>query len=484
MQKLLPILHVFSKLVMLFAVSFLAPAMVSLWYGDGTLDTFIVSMVAGLALGLFTWAATRRFERELKPRDGFILVALVWGGFAATATLPFLLHFPGIGLAHAYFEAMSGLTTTGASVLSDIDTLPPAINFWRHFLSWLGGMGIIVLAVAVLPLLGVGGMQLYKAEMPGPMKDNKLTPRIMHTAKNLWLSYSVLTAACILCLRLAGMSWFDAVCHGFTTLSLGGFSSRSDSIRYFDSVGIELVMIAFMLLSAMNFANHFLAVHNRSLRHYLHDAEAMAMLLVLGVSFVGLVAYIGPQSGQDLATVARIVAFNLVSVATGSGFVSYDFSSWPLAASLWILLLSTFVVCTGSTGGGIKMGRVLILVRQVSAEMVRLLHPSAVTPVKLNRSVLPPAVVQSVLSFILVYAFCMVLFTFVFMASGLDLLTAFTTMMACLNNIGVGLGEVGPSSSFAVLNDFQTWTGSLLMLLGRLEIFTLLILASPAFWRK
>ena len=484
MYKLMPILHVLSKLVMLFAGLFIFPSLVSIYYHDGALDDFLASMFVGLSVGLFLWAATRRYERELRPRDGFVLVSLLWIGFAATATTPFLLYYPHMNVAQAFFEAMSGLTTTGATVLSDLDSLPQSINFWRHFLSWLGGMGIIVLAVAVLPLLGVGGMQLYKAEMAGPMKDSKLTPRIMQTAKNLWTAYAALTLAAFLCLRLAGMSWFDALCHAFTSLSLGGFSSRSDSIAYFDSLSIELVMIVFMLLGAMNFANHFLAFRNRSIRHFLHDAETRSVLGVMGVSIIGLSGYLAWHSNYDYFTAMRLVSFNLVSVATGSGFVSADFGNWPLSVPLWMLMLSCFAVCTGSTGGGIKMGRALILFRQASGDIIRLLHPTAVVPVKINQRVVPPQVVQSILSFIFAYIACMVLSTFVFMMSGLDFLSAFTAVIACINNTGVGLGVVGPSSNFSVLNDFQIWMGSLLMLLGRLEIFTLLIIVTPAFWRK
>lgn len=484
MHKLLPILHVLSKLIMLFAGLYVVPAIVSIIYQDGTLDEFLVSMFVGMAIGLLLWAVTRRYEAELKPRDGFMLVSSLWIGFAATATTPFLLHFPALGFTSAFFEAMSGLTTTGATVLSGLDHLPPAINFWRHFLNWLGGMGIIVLAVAVLPLLGIGGMQLYKAETPGPMKDSKLSPRITHTAKNLWFAYALLTAACVVALRLAGMDWFDAVCHAFAALSLGGFSTHDASVGYFNSVPIEVVLSFFMLLAAMNFATHFLAIRDRSIRHYIRDSEAKSMLALIAISILAVSGYLTWMGVYDFTDALRHVSFNLISIATDSGFASTDFSVWPVAAPLWMLLLSCITACAGSTGGGIKMGRTLVLAKQSNGEMVKLLHPNAVVPVKIRDRVIPSNVVQSVLAFIFVYAASIVLFTFVLMVSGLDFLSSFTAVIACINNAGPGLGVVGPAENYSALSNFQIWVCSLVMLLGRLEIFTLLILLSPAFWRK
>ncbi|AXK40366.1 TrkH family potassium uptake protein [Crenobacter cavernae] len=484
MYKLLPVVHVLSKLIMLFAATFLVPAGVSLIFDDGTFFDFLDSALLAFMIGAALWLFTRRFERELRPRDGFVLVVSLWVGFAAVATLPFLLHFPAMSFTDAFFETMSGLSTTGATVMTGLDTLPPAINFWRHFLNWLGGMGIIVLAVAILPLLGIGGMQLYKAETPGPMKDAKLAPRIAHTAKNLWYVYSGLTVACVLGLRAAGMGWFDAVCHAFAALSLGGFSTHDASVGYFDSLAIEVVLSLFMLLAALNFATHFIAWKNRSARAYLNDPEAKAIVFVIAASILMLSFYLAGKGVYDFPTALRHVSFNLISIATDSGFVSVDFAQWPIFAPLWILFLSSITASSGSTGGGIKMIRSLTLARQSTREMAQLLHPQAVLPLKVGGQRIPDSVAFSVLGFIFVYFMSVVLCTFVLMASGLEFLTAFTAVLACINNAGPGLGEVGPASNYQGLNDFQVWVCSLTMLLGRLEVFTLLILFTPAFWRK
>lgn len=484
MNKILPILHALSKLVMLFSCLFVVPAGVSILYNDGTLEDFLLSAELGLAAGLVLWAVTRRYERELKPRDGFILVVLLWVGFAATASTPFMLYNREMSFTDAFFESMSGLTTTGATVIAGLDQLPPAINFWRHFLNWVGGMGIIVLAVAILPLLGIGGMQLYKAETPGPMKDSKLAPRIAQTAKNLWLVYSGLTLACVLSLRAAGMGWFDAVCHAFAALSLGGFSTYDASVGHFDSVPIELVLSFFMVLAAFNFATHFVAWKSRSLRTYWHDSEARAVLAVLGGSILAMSLFLWWRDIYTFPAALRHVSFNLISIATDSGFASVDFAQWPIFVPLWMLLLSCMTASSGSTGGGIKMIRTLLLTKQGYREMAQLLHPKAVLPLKVSGKAIPDAVTFSVLGFIFVYFISVVLLTFLLIGSGLDFLTSFTAVIACINNAGPGLGQVGPASNFSGLTDFQTWICSLAMLLGRLEVFTLLILFTPAFWRK
>lgn len=484
MYKILPIAHVLSKFIMLFSCMSIFPALVSVYYRDGTLDEFLLSIFAGLAVGLFLWAATRRYERELKARDGFILVCLMWFGFAVTATTPFMLHFPGMSFTDACFEALSTLTTTGATTLTGLDDLPPSINFWRHFLSWLGGMGIIVLAVAVLPMLGIGGMQLYKAEMPGLIKDNKLAPRIASTAKSLWIIYTGLTILCTFALWIVGMPLFDAVCHAFTTISLGGTSTKDASIGFYNSVEIEMVISFFMVLSAMNFALHFIAWREGSVRVYFRDTEAKSMLVLLAVSIVGISYYLHHHGVFDFMTALRHVSFNLISIATACGFASTDFGAWPTFAPMWILVMSCFTACAGSTGSGIKMARNLVLIKQTTSEITRLLHPNAVVPLKINGKILPNQIVLSVLAFVFVYIASIILLGFIMMISGLDYITAFTAIVACMNNAGPGLGEVGPASNYSGLNDFQTWICSLTMVLGRLEIFTLLILLTPTFWRK
>jgi trk system potassium uptake protein TrkH len=380
---------------------------------------------------------------------------------------------------------MSGMSTTGATVLAGLDTLSPAINLWRHELNWLGGMGIIVLAVAVLPLLGVGGRQLFKAETPGPMKDSALTPRITETARNLWLVYCMITAACILLLKFAGMNWLDAICHSFAAMGLGGFSTHDASVGYFNSPLIEFILIVFMLLAAMNFATHFLALRGRSLRVYLQDTEGLSTVGVIIVSCFG-VAYFLWWKGTyaDYWTALRHASFNLVSLATDCGFASVDFNQWPIFAPMWMLFLSSVTASSGSTGGGIKMVRTMILFKQAGREFIKLLHPSAVNPMKIGGSVVPNNIVFSVLGFIFLYFMTVATLTFVLLISGLDFISAFSAIIACINNAGPGLGIVGPANNYAALTDFQTWTCTLAMLLGRLEIFTFLILFTPRFWQR
>ncbi|MCQ9377845.1 TrkH family potassium uptake protein [Methyloversatilis sp. XJ19-49] len=482
---MLSVINVLGRLLIVFSAAYLVPIACALIYDDGSAMPFVDGMAISAISGMLLYMGTRGRYAELKPRDGFMLVSSAWLCMAVIATVPFMLTLDSLSFTDALFEAMSSLTTTGATTLVGLDTLPPALNLWRHLLQWLGGMGIIVFAVAILPLLGVGGMQLYKAEMPGPMKENKLTARITDTAKALYSMYIGLTILCILALKLAGMDWIDAICHGFSALGLGGFSTRDASIGAFDSVVIEGVLILFMIFASMNFATHFIAFQRRSVGPYLRDAEAKSILLVLGGSFIGLTLYIHFQDvHEDFLLTARHVAFNLVSIATSSGYASTDYGTWPLFAPLWMLFLGAITASSGSTGGGIKMMRTLVLMGQSRREMVRLIHPAAVHPLRVGRTPVSDRVAQAVLGFIFVYFMSIVLVTFVLLLSGGDFLTAFTAAFSCINNIGPGLQEVGPATNFSSLTDFQTWVCTFAMLLGRLEVFSLLILFTPGFWRK
>jgi trk system potassium uptake protein TrkH len=409
----------------------------------------------------------------------------MWTAMPAVATLPLLMVIDGLSFTDAYFETMSGITTTGATVLTGLDNLPPAINIWRHELNWLGGMGIIVLAVAILPLLGVGGRQLYKAETPGPMKDSALTPRITETARNLWMVYFAITVACILSLKAVGMNWLDAICHAFATMGLGGFSTHDASIGYFNSPAIEFVLIVFMLVSAMNFATHYLALHEKSFKVYLHDAEALGTLSLIVVSCFGIAFFLWWKGTYPTFLISlRHASFNLVSMATDCGFASVDFNQWPIFAPMWMLFLSCIAVSSGSTGGGIKMIRTIILFKQAGREFVKLLHPSAVNPMKIVGHVVPNTIVFAVLGFIFLYFMSVTTLVFALMVSGLDFISSLSAIIACINNAGPGLGVVGPAGNFSVLTDFQTWLCTLAMLAGRLEIFTLLIIFTPHFWRR
>jgi len=483
--RLFAVLHLLALVLMLFAACMLLPLSLSLVLGDGAHWAYAWSVSATLAAGAILWVATRGAGREMQVRDGFLLVALVWTELPAFGTLPLLVQLPGLSFADAYFEAASGLTASGATVLSGLDYLPPSINLWRGFMIWLGGMGVIVLAVAIMPLLGVGGSQLFKAETPTPMKDTKLTPRIAETAKGLWLVYFGLTLACGFAYYWAGMNGLDALMHAFTTVGLGGFSTHDESFAYWNSPRMEAVAIVFMLLAAINFATHFLAWHRRSLRAYRVDPEAKVFLLTVLTSVLGIGAYLAwTEAYPDFVTALRFAAFNLVSIATTTGYSSTDFNLWPIFAPLWMLFLCSFVSCSGSTGGGMKMIRALILFKQIFRELLRIIHPRVANPVKLGGQLVENNVVFAVLAYVFVYVSCIVVFTLLLTLSGADVVTAFSAAVASMNNTGPGLAQVGPASTYAVLNDFQTWVCSFAMLLGRLELFTLLVVLTPAFWRK
>ncbi len=485
MQRALTVIHALGLMLVVFSITYLMPIIASLVYNDGTLIDFALAMVWTFVAGVLMWLLTRRYKGELSIRHGYLLVVAMWTAMPAVATLPLLLVIDGLSFTDAYFETTSGLTTTGATVLTGLDNLPQAINIWRHELSWVGGMGIIVLAVAILPLLGVGGRQLFKAETPGPMKDSTLTPRITETARNLWLVYLGITVACIVSLKLAGMNWLDALCHAFAAMGLGGFSTHDASVGYFNSPAIELVLIVFMLIAAMNFATHFLVWREKNLKIYLRDTEAIATVVLVLASCLGIAVFLwwrGTYPG--FWTALRHASFNLVSIATDCGFASVDFNRWPAFAPLWMLFLSCITASSGSTGGGIKMIRTLILFKQAGREFLKLLHPSAVNPMKIGGNVIPNNIVFSVLGFIFLYFMSVVTLTFALVISGLDFISSFSAVIACINNAGPGLGVVGPASNFGVLTDFQTWICTLAMLLGRLEIFTLLIIFTPRFWQK
>lgn len=484
-MRALAVLRLLGLVTMLFAGCMLVPYAFSLALGDAALFAHYGAILITLAAGAVLWFATRRATGELQIRDGFLLVALVWTTLPAFATLPLLFYIPGLTFTNAYFEAVSGLTASGATVLTGLDRLPPSINLWRGFMIWLGGMGVIVLAVAILPLLGVGGSQIFKAETPGPMKDTKLTPRIAETAKGLWLVYFALTGLCLLAYRWAGMTWLDALMHAFTTMGLGGFSTHDASFAHWNSPKVELVAIVFMMIAAINFATHFLAWRRLSLAPYGRDPEASVYLLVLGGSVCGIALYlffVGVY--PDPWTALRFAAFNVVSVATTTGYSNTDYNAWPIFAPLWMLFLCSFVSCSGSTGSGIKMIRAQILVKQIFRELLRIIHPRLQRPVKLSGLAIENRIVLAVLAYVFVYVSCIVLATLLLTASGLDVLTGFSAAVASINNTGPGLGQVGPRSTYAVLNDFQTWVCSFLMLLGRLELMTLLVVLTPAFWRK
>lgn len=485
MQRFCTLAFVLGLILMIFGLTYALPIAASMYYEDGMTDHFLRGMSINIGVGSILAGLTMRFRGDVKTRDGYLLVASFWILMSAAATLPLIWGIPELSFTDAFFETMSGFTTTGATVFVGLDHLAPSLNLWRHELNWIGGLGIIVLAVAILPLLGVGGMQLYKAEIAGPVKDTKLTPRITETARLLWLVYAGITLVCILCLQLAGMTWFDAICHAFSTLSLGGFSTHDAKIGYFDSANIELVLIVFMLIAAMNFAVHYQALHQRSLKPYLLDPEAMPMLGLISGSILLCAAYLWHfETYPDFYTSLRHVTLNLVSIATGCGFFSVDFNQWPPFVPWWMLYLSCVTACTGSTGGGIKMFRTLLLWKQAGREMFSLMHPRAVNPIRIGDMPIPNKIIFAVLAFIFLYFISIVVMTFTLIFTGLDPLSALSAVIACINNAGPGLNQLGPTHTYAGLNDFQTWVCSVTMLLGRLEVFTLVVLFTPTFWRK
>jgi trk system potassium uptake protein TrkH len=485
MSQILPVLHIFSKVLMLFAFAFVFPLGVSLALDDGAQLAYDEAILITFFSGVLLWLVSRRGKRELQTRDGFLLVVLIWAVLPVYSAIPLMVYMPDLSFNEAYFEAVSGLTATGATVLSGLDNLPPSINIWRTEMHWIGGMGVIVLVVAVLPMLGVGGRQLFKAETPTPMKDNKLTPRMAETAKGLWVVYALITAICMGALWAGGMSWIDAVVHGFSVMGLGGLSSHDASMAYFDSLLLEMIVMSFALIAGISFSTHFMAFRMRNLLAYRYDSEIRWYLGVLGVSVFVLAGFLlYKEVYLDFPEALRYAAFNTVSVATTLGFSTTDYNLWPYFAPLWMLFLSSFAASSGSTGGGIKMLRAVLLYKQLYRELIKLIHPNAEIHTKIGQQAVPNKIIYAVLAFLFVYVASIIALSFMLSASGLDVFTAFTAVVAMVNNTGPGLGQVGPASTYAVLNDFQTWVCSFAMLLGRLEFFTLLVVLTPVFWRK
>lgn len=483
-MQLLVIQRILGLLLVIFSSTLLPPIAVELYYQDGSALPFIEAFALTLVGGILLYLPVKNQKKELRLRDGFLVVVLFWSVLGVFGGLPFFLSdLPTLSVTDAVFESISGLTTTGATVIVGLDTLPHSLLFYRQELQWLGGMGIIVLAVAVLPMLGIGGMQLFRAETPGPVKDNKLTPRITETAKALWFIYLALTVACGLAYWAAGMTLFDAIAHAFSTVAIGGFSTHDASMGFFDSTAIELIAVVFMLLSGINFAIHFGAIRNRTLKPYWHDSEFKTYIGVLAA--VSLVTIVYLQMTQTFSSTAESIVgglFQVVSIGTTTGFTTAEYYSWPGFLPVLLLYVSFIGGCSGSTGGGIKVIRILLLVKQGARELKRLVHPNAQFAVKIGKKPLPEKVLEAVWGFFAAYFAISALMILLLMASGLDQETSFSAVAACLNNLGPGLGDVG--QNFASINDFAKWVLCLAMLLGRLEIFTLLVLFTPAFWRK
>jgi trk system potassium uptake protein TrkH len=477
------IVHMVAILVFFLGFSMLAPLGISIHDGDGSVYPFVSAMLVACALGGAGYFWTRgRQDLHLSHRDGVVIVTFGWIMAGLTATLPYMLYGAIPGFTDAYFEAISGFTTTGASILTDIERLPRSILFWRSQTQWFGGMGIIVLSIAILPYLGVGGMQLYKAEVPSPVVD-KLTPRISDTAKAIWKIYIFLTLLQIILLLLGGMSLFDAVNHAFTTMPTGGFSTKNASIASYRSAYIDYVVLVFMLVAGINFALHYKLIKGR-VGTFFSDPELRAYLVIVGV-FILLVAWdiYGSLYGS-LADAFRYASFQVVSIMTTTGFATADYEKWPAFSQLILLLCMFIGGMAGSTGSGVKVIRLVLLLRHSYLELFRIIHPHAVTVVKIGGVPVPQTVMRSIWGFFFLYLAIYVVSTLLMAFIGLDFMSAISSVAACLGNVGPGLGSVGPTDNYAAVPEVGKWILIVCMLLGRLEIYTILVLLAPGFWRK
>ncbi|MCX9097915.1 Trk system potassium transporter TrkH [Providencia rettgeri] len=478
------ITRIVGLLVIIFSFTMVIPGIVALIYRDGAGRAFSQTFITALLIGLFLWLPTRNSRHELKAKEGFLIVVLFWTVLGSVGALPFIFsERPSLSVTDAFFESFSGLTTTGATTLTGLDSLPKAILFYRQMLQWLGGMGIIVLAVAILPLLGVGGMQLYRAEMPGPLKDNKMRPRIAETAKTLWLIYVLLTIACAVALWIAGMDVFDAISHSFSTIAIGGFSTHDASIGYFNSPAINTIIGIFLIISGCNFGLHFAVLTGRSLGIYWRDPEfrmfiSFQFVLVVICTLVLMFHSVYSSFGQTLDQ----AFFQVVSMATTAGFTTDSFSGWPLFLPMLLLCAAFVGGCAGSTGGGLKVIRILLLFLQGSRELKRLVHPNAVYTIKLGQRALPERIIEAVWGFFSAYALVFVVSLLLLIATGVDEFSAFSAIATTLNNLGPGLGTV--ADNFTTMNPTGKWILVVTMLFGRLEVFTLLVLLTPTFWRE
>ena len=476
-MNLKSIVNLFSILVLFFSLSYIFPIIISLIFDDGATELFIYTLLGVGLIGLVGLLATRKVDNELSQKDGFVIIVLFWVVLCFAGSIPFYLS--GMNAIDSIFESMSGITTTGATVISNLDTLPESLLFYRQLLQWMGGMGLIVLAIAVMPLLGIGGGQIYKTEIPGAMGEQKLTPRIKETAQVLWLIYLGLTVLCAILYYLGGMGSFDAVSHAMSTVAIGGFSTHNDSIGHFNSIAIETICIAFMLLSAFSFTLHYFAVFKKKPLKYFYDPEIKFFMSILAVIFI-ICAMISNISnyGPNL----RELAFHSVSMLTTTGFSISNSSEWPFSIS-FILLIGAFIgACAGSVGGGVKSWRVLIMINHAHKNLMRIIHPNSVISLKIGTKNVNDEVATSVWGFFSIYIISFIILLLFVLVTGVDFESAFSAVGACLNNLGPGLGIV--SENYANINSASKGILAFAMLLGRLEIFTLLVILTPMFWSK
>ena len=474
------ILKIIGIMLILFSLMLFIPISVSLFYNDGNLETFLNSFMITLFFGLILYLPNIKSKNDIKTKEGFLIVVLFWFILSLFGSIPFMFDKQlSLSFIDAFFESISGWTTTGATVINNIDVLSPSLLIYRQELQWLGGMGIVILALAILPMLGVGGMHLYKAESTGPVKDNKISPRIAETAKSLWSIYLGLTIVCAAAYYLAGMSIFDSVAHSFSTIAIGGFSTHNSSIGYFDSNLIELICIFFMLISALNFILHFMAIKTKDIKTYLNDTEFKSYIWVIFFVFLSIVLYVNIGEHEDL-TVIQIL-FQSVSFITTSGFTTTTYYSWPSFITSLLIAISFIGACAGSTGGGLKVIRVVILFKLLKKELLKIIHPTAEIPIRINQSAINEETSATLYNFFIFYILSYLALSFLLLMSGLDMITSFSAVASCINNLGPGLGDV--ALNYGDINIFSKYVLSFAMILGRLEIFTLLIVMTPYFWK-
>ena len=478
-MNLKSILNLFSILVLFFSFSYVFPIIVSVIFDDGALYIFLKTLALVSLFGVVGLISTRKIKSELSQKDGFVIIVMFWIVLSIAGSIPFYLS--GMSFVDSFFESMSGITTTGATVISNIDTLPESILFYRQLLQWMGGMGLIVLAIAIMPLLGIGGGQIYKTEIPGAMGEQKLTPRIKETAQALWIIYLGLTLACTILYFIGGMSLFDAVSHSMSTVAIGGFSTHNESIGYFNSTFIELICIVFMLLSAFSFTLHYFAIYKKKPLKYFYDPEFRFFMFVLSIVFL-LALMISLLSGYENAPNIKEIAFHSVSTVTTTGFSISSNSDWPLSLSFLMLIGAFIGACSGSVGGGVKSWRVMIMLNHAYTNIMKIIHPNSVTTLKIGTRSVDNEVATSVWGFFSIYVISFVVLLLAILISGLDLESAFSAVGACLNNLGPGLGIV--SENYSSISSYSKGILAFAMLLGRLEIFTLLVILTPMFWAK
>ena len=475
--------RVLGLMLMVFSTSMLVPIIFATIYQENTLPMFFLAFTITMIVGFLSWLPARNMKGEIRIRDGFIITVLFWLVLSTFGALPFALsQETNLSFIDALFESISGLTTTGATVFTNLEDLPKSILYYRQQLQWLGGIGIVVIAVSILPMIGVGGMQIYKAETPGPIKDTKLTPRIAETANALFKIYVFLTVVCAIAYWVAGMSWFDALSHSFSTISIGGFSTYDESLGHFDNNAVLTIASIFMVVSGLNFALHYTAWHARSIKSYISDPEARLFVLVILFGILVTTYFLYTTASMPNEEILFVGVFQLISILTTTGFTTTEFHLWPSFLPFFLILLSFFGACAGSTGGGIKMGRILIMSQQVIRELYRLIHPSAVLPIKTKKHKIPERVTDGIWAFFGIYFFIFYVMVLLLLANNLDYITAWSATAASFNNLGPGLGAV--AENYADLNAMSKAILCSGMLLGRLEVFTLLVLLSPTFWRN